>query len=259
MKLASIGFVFEKKNPDGTFKGTLKEFGLIPASFFLKTTDTIGAGPAGRPASHTSEKPSRVKTSAPPHTEKAAPQSPIPSTSPESREESETLVAVSEPIRKIRIKERSQRVSGLSLSSLKAKKAFKAKQAESTEEEDLPNKEFTEAAMQACWAEFVKKLEQEGRKILASSLNTEVPVLHPPHTISLELPNGTMKKEIEREQGELVAFLKKHLNHHGIQIKITVNEETAKRFAYTPEEKYQKLREKNPAIDLLRKEFDLEL
>jgi DNA polymerase-3 subunit gamma/tau len=38
-----------------------------------------------------------------------------------------------------------------------------------------------------------------------------------------------------------------------------VNEATAKKFAFTPEEKYEKLREKNPVIDLLRTEFDLDL
>ncbi len=37
------------------------------------------------------------------------------------------------------------------------------------------------------------------------------------------------------------------------------NEEAVKKFAFTPEEKYQKLREKNPVIDLLRQEFDLSI
>ena len=54
-------------------------------------------------------------------------------------------------------------------------------------------------------------------------------------------------------------FLRKQLNNYSIELKITVNDEIAKKFAYTPEEKYQKLREINPAIDLLRKEFDLDL
>ncbi|MGB5667472.1 MAG: DNA polymerase III subunit gamma/tau, partial [Maribacter sp.] len=75
----------------------------------------------------------------------------------------------------------------------------------------------------------------------------------------IELPNSTMKKEIEREKYDLIEFLKSKLNNHFINLKITVNEEIAKNFAFTPEEKYQKLREKNPAIDILRKEFDLDL
>jgi len=78
-------------------------------------------------------------------------------------------------------------------------------------------------------------------------------------TIWIELPNGTMKKEIEREKFELMEHLRSNLNNHFITLKITVNEEVAKKFVFTPEEKYQKLREKNPAIDLLRKTFDLDL
>ena len=67
-----------------------------------------------------------------------------------------------------------------------------------------------------------------------------------------------MKKEIEREQGPLLAYLKDKLQNYSIELEIHVNEEIAKKFAFTPQEKYEKLREKNPAIDLLRKEFDLD-
>jgi DNA polymerase-3 subunit gamma/tau len=165
----------------------------------------------------------------------------------------------SDPIRKIRIRERTQRVSGLSLSSLKAKKAHQEKQSENLDESNLPHVPFTEEELKKHWADFVKKLDADGRKILASNLSTDLPRLGENSTIFLELPNGTMKKEIEREQGELLTYLRKNLNNFGIQLKITINEESAKRFAFTPAEKYEKLREKNPAIDLLRREFDLEL
>ncbi|NNF19830.1 MAG: DNA polymerase III subunit gamma/tau, partial [Flavobacteriaceae bacterium] len=98
-----------------------------------------------------------------------------------------------------------------------------------------------------------------GRKILASNLNVDLPKLIDQSTIHIEMPNGTMKKEIEREQGDLLRFLREELNNFDISLQITVNETTNTRFAFTPEEKYEKLREKNPAIDLLRQEFDLEL
>jgi DNA polymerase-3 subunit gamma/tau len=68
-----------------------------------------------------------------------------------------------------------------------------------------------------------------------------------------------MKKEVEREQMELLTYLREKLNNYHIALKITVNEEVAKQYAFTPEEKYQKLCEKNPALELLRKTFDLEL
>ena len=105
---------------------------------------------------------------------------------------------------------------------------------------------------------FIQKLEKKGKKILASNLQADVPKLKDDTTICLEFPNGTMKKEVEREQGPLLLYLKEKLQNHSISIHISVNEESAKKYAFTPEEKYEKLKEKNPAVELLRKEFDLD-
>jgi DNA polymerase-3 subunit gamma/tau len=113
--------------------------------------------------------------------------------------------------------------------------------------------------MQKHWADFVRQIDVEGRKILASNLNTDIPKLKEDTTIWIELPNSTMKKEIEREQFDLLEYLRVKLDNYAIKLKITVNETIAKKFAFTPEEKYEKLREKNPAIDILRREFDLDL
>ncbi len=153
-----------------------------------------------------------------------------------------------------------KRISGLSISSLKAKKTHELnKKDKSVDPAKLPRESFTEEEMQKHWADFVKKLDEDGRKILASNLHTDVPKLQDDSVIWIEMPNSTMKKEIEREQFDLMEHLRQKLNNHLIELRITVNEETAKKFAFTPEEKYQKLREKNPAIDILRKEFDLDL
>ncbi len=153
-----------------------------------------------------------------------------------------------------------KRVSGLSLSSLKAKKEHeRTKKEQVVDEKDLPKDPFTEETMRGHWNEFVQQIDKKGQKILASNLATDVPKLLENHTLWIELPNGTMKKEVEREQYDLMVYLRSKLNNHFITLKITVNEETAKKFAFTPEEKYEKLRAKNPAIDLLRQEFDLDL
>ena len=126
-------------------------------------------------------------------------------------------------------------------------------------EDDLPKNAFTEADLQKHWADFVDILDKDGRKILASNLHSDIPQLTENFTIRIELPNDTMKKEVEREKYDLMEYLKQKLNNHFITLKIKVNETTAKKYAFTPQEKYEKLREKNPVIDLLRKEFDLDI
>ena len=257
MKLASINFSPEKKNPDGSGEHFSGLNGLIPASFFRQGQRIKAPAATGireTPSDGIAADESFHNT--PPESEEFRKVQESPG---RSTKDQEAIMEAAGIQKKIRIKERSKRVSGLSLSSLKAKKAHMEKQTGPVDEASLPHEEFTESAMLEYWALFIKRLEDEGRKILASNLRTEKPVLLDLHTIALELPNFTMKKEIEREQGELLGYLRKHLNNYGIQLKISVNEETARRFVYTPAEKYQKLREKNPAIDLLRQEFDLEL
>ncbi len=234
MKLASITFDGEKKNADF----------IIPASFF-----------APKKQNNQIEVPEQVDEKPIPEEKKEVTETaPVsPAAEKESVDPEPTV-----RIKKIQLKSSENRVSGLSLSSIKAKKEHEHIKAPVVHQDDLPKEEFTQEVMEAHWNEFVQHLEDKGRKILASNLQTDVPKLKNDHTIWIELPNSTMKKEVEREQSLMMDYLKQKLNNYSLTLYITVNEAVAKKFAFTPEEKYQKLREKNPAIDMLRKEFDLD-
>jgi DNA polymerase-3 subunit gamma/tau len=67
------------------------------------------------------------------------------------------------------------------------------------------------------------------------------------------------KVELEREFTEFIPYLRKNLHNYDLSIKVIVDEKTEKNFIYTSKEKYERLKEINPAIDLLRKEFDLDI
>ena len=150
-------------------------------------------------------------------------------------------------------------VSGLSLKGLKRKKEILEKQtAEEVDISKLPREPFTEIAMQAAWKDYVARLQKKGEKILASNLETDTPTLEGT-TIHLEFPNETMKIELERAQGGLLEFLKRRLRNYDIVIEITVNETAERKYAYTTREKYEKLKGKNPDLELLRKTFDLDI
>lgn len=245
MKLASITFSGEKKKPDF----------IIPASHFQSNTFK-----------------NEVLTSPP--SEKEVIDTPLPT---KERNESDTTPLVTEKetvektgqetnletaqpkIKKVALDIAPKRISGLSISSLKAKKEHEKSKINTVDTTKLPEEPFEESKMQELWSEFVQQLEASGKKILAANLQADTPKLTDNHTIWIELPNSTMKKEVEREQSLMLNHLKEKLNNYVISLKISVNEETAKKFAFTPEEKYEKLREKNPALDLLRKEFDLDI
>ena len=112
--------------------------------------------------------------------------------------------------------------------------------------------------MQAAWQEFSEEQNEKGEKILASIMQTDTPALMGKN-ICVELPNETMKLELERIQYHLMGFLKERLQNTHIQLKVTVNEKAEKKFAFTAIEKFEKLREKNPLIEKLRSTFDLDV
>ena len=264
MKLASIDFGAEKKNPESiALANNTIEF-IAPAAFYKQTSLT-------RPVNLSKDEPEFIDTIAARDTAIPTPKEIVPITEAIG----DSSVVLSEPVteviaqttvdglvttKPINIKPTAKWVSGLSISSLKAKKQHQINKIEVVlDESTMPKEVFTEEDMKKHWDDFVKKIDDNGRKILASNLSSDKPKLLDETTIWIELPNDTMKKEIEREKFDLMEHLRTKLNNHFIKLKITVNEEVAKKFAFTPEEKYQKLREKNPAIDILRNTFDLDL
>ncbi|MDT0650007.1 DNA polymerase III subunit gamma/tau [Autumnicola edwardsiae] len=151
-----------------------------------------------------------------------------------------------------------EKVSGLSLKSIRAKKEIAAKQQANVPAEKEMTSEFSETQLQLAWNEYVQRLKKSGEKILASILETDLPKLKE-REIIIELPAETMKIDLERAQNKLMGFLKNKLHNSQISLTILVNESSAKKFAFTPIEKYNKLKEKNPLIDKLRSTFDLDV
>ncbi|MGB1211681.1 MAG: DNA polymerase III subunit gamma/tau, partial [Lacinutrix venerupis] len=160
---------------------------------------------------------------------------------------------------KIVLNRETKRTSGLSLKSIRAKKEHEIKQMEVVvDEENLPREAFSQDELTKVWNTFVTKIEAEGKMNLAAILSIDKPTLKGT-TIHLTFPNATNKVEVERQSFDLLQFLRKTLKNYDISLGIDVNEEMQKKFAYTPDEKYEKLKEKNPNIELLRKTFDLDL
>lgn len=160
---------------------------------------------------------------------------------------------------KISLNLSNKRTSGLSLSSIKAKKEHQLRQIDVVvDEENLPTQDFTEKQLIETWNTYIKNLRDKGQHNLASVLSIDTPKLKET-TIHLEFPNATNKLEVERQQYDLLAFIRKTLNNYNINLSITVNEVLEKQYVYTDMDKYEKLKSKNPNIDLLRKTFNLDI
>lgn len=232
MKLASINFDGEKKKTSGF---------IIPAAYFKNknSPEIVVQKQPQQPQtevyrSDESEKSNVVEKPKPEH-----PQKPI-----------------AAPV----LTDVKRQSSGLSLKSIQKKKEHQIKQMDvQIKEEDLPSDAFSEDQMLEFWNAYVDKLEKNGKYNLAAILKIDTPKLTDNFVIQLEFPNSTNKIEVERQQFELLQFLRKSLNNFEIALDISVNEIMEKKYAYTEEDKYKKLKEKNPALETLKQTFNLDL
>ena len=153
----------------------------------------------------------------------------------------------------------ARKVSALSIKSIQKKQEMAQEiMASQPEEKNLPKKDFSEDEMQTAWKDYAQIIEKEGKFNLWSHLTMRQPRLEG-QTIHLEFPNYTIKTEMERTKFDLLQFLRDKLQNHDIDLNITVNEKIEKKYAYSPREKFEKLKEKNPDIERLRQEFDLDI
>ncbi|WP_313113756.1 DNA polymerase III subunit gamma/tau [Aequorivita sediminis] len=152
-----------------------------------------------------------------------------------------------------------RKVSALSLKSIQKKQELKQElKANQPKEEDLPVNVFTEEEMLKYWNKYTKKVEKEGKFNLLSHLTMGTPKLESA-IIHLEFPNHTIKTEVERAKYDLLGYLREKLQNYEIDLDITVNETTEKRYVYSTREKFEKMKEMNPALERLRQEFDLDI
>jgi DNA polymerase-3 subunit gamma/tau len=221
MQIASITFDGEKKKPANY---------IIPATFFQSLS----------PAVKEITKPVQQKVA--------------PSTHQKIEKVEETKPTQNRPI----LQSVQRRSSSLSLKSIHEKKVEK----KSVVEENFDNHPkdiFTEKALQDFWKDYVALLQKKGERSMASIVGTDVPKLESPFKISFTVPNKLMEDQFKKGRPMLLKFLREKLNNYGIKIVVKLNETVEKKFAYTPQEKFNKMKEMNPLLEKLRQTFELDL
>ncbi|NND62919.1 MAG: DNA polymerase III subunit gamma/tau [Flavobacteriaceae bacterium] len=246
MQLASLTFEAEKKKLNNKSL-------VIPPSYFAKVAVPTEKAKVEEPVTEVkSDEPISVSNISEEKLTQpitAIEEQPAPETQPEEVIARPQIVA----------ERNAKKISALSLKSIKKKQEIKRELVASMPtKENLPVKDFTDEQMQDAWKTYAKKIEKEGKYNLLSHLTMGVPKLDG-SLIHLVFPNSTIKVEVERAKHELLNFLRTTLENHEIDLSIEVDEQEVKRYAYTPREKFEKLKEKNPMIETLRKEFDLDV
>lgn len=130
-------------------------------------------------------------------------------------------------------------------------------QNESDDETELLAHSFSQATLEEKWAEFASTVSADF--LLASALTTNKPVLNDDFIIDIEVINKLQADRLTETKSELLAFLRQQLNNKLIQVNVTTTAIETVAKAYSSTDKFSRMAEKNPALLLLKKTFDMEV
>jgi DNA polymerase-3 subunit gamma/tau len=156
------------------------------------------------------------------------------------------------------LKSVKKRSSSLSLKSIDRQKEINEIEVEIVDYSNMPRTEFTDVQILKAWKEYVDNLIKNGKKSIASIMNADSPKVVDSN-IHITLPNKLMQSQLNSQKPRILKVIREKLNNYSIDLIIEVNEIQEKKYAYTPQEKYAKLKEKNPFIAEFRKKLDLDI
>jgi len=120
-------------------------------------------------------------------------------------------------------------------------------------EETFSQHDFTEV-----WMKFANTF-QEKQPNFFITLTARNPELKDEHTIALVVDNAVQLDEVIRRRSEILTFLRKALNNRNIELEVLINTRDEDKKHFSPEDKFKKMAEKNPAINSLKNQLDLEI
>jgi DNA polymerase-3 subunit gamma/tau len=115
-----------------------------------------------------------------------------------------------------------------------------------------------EIKLDASWKKFVEKLSSKPR--LYNALKTSKLSQIDDFKYELLLANNSLEQTLENNKSKIIDFMKKELNNQFFDICFRVKEldETNPENLYTEKDKYKYLLNKNPNLDKLKNDFDLD-
>ncbi len=145
--------------------------------------------------------------------------------------------------------------------TISIKNSKPAEEKETNEEpEDLTNKpadDFTQEQLDKIWHLVAEKYKSD--KNLYITFTRHKPTKGKDHKIEFTVDNKIQKKEIEDRFMEFIPKIKENLNNFHIQMDINVTKIESNQKPYTPQEKFNKMAEKNPALKKLKDQLGLEI
>ncbi len=122
----------------------------------------------------------------------------------------------------------------------------------------FPDNEFTTEEFHEVWASFAEEIREESPRI-SVTLSSVTPELLADKTILLKLDNLTLKESFDDNfRQRLEGHLRRALRNGSIRLQTIVEATDRGEILYSPEQKFNHLAEKNPALRELKRTFNLD-
>lgn len=122
------------------------------------------------------------------------------------------------------------------------------------------NKEqFTEQKLVEVWNKYANKIKADKKESFYSTLTKYQPKLGENFTIHIELENNVQANNVDEEKVEMLGYFKEILKNDYITLEHTITEINDSTILYTNRDKFNRMAEINPAIQLLKDKLDLDI
>lgn len=138
----------------------------------------------------------------------------------------------------------------------------KKKEEEAVAEEDNRNKpadKFGIDDLHKKWTNYANKMKVDGKSSLFATLTKHMPTMAEGHMIEFVIDNAVQEEQLATERLDLMDYLRKELNNYQLNLKTILNKTEQGSALYTTRDKFEKMAEKNPALNKLRDLLKLDL
>jgi DNA polymerase III subunit gamma/tau len=121
----------------------------------------------------------------------------------------------------------------------------------------LPDIDFTQEELEVQWENYLKSAADELPSFV-SALKKYKPVLKDDFLVDFKTDNRIIAND-RLNIANAQAYLKEHLQNQSLRLRATITEKEENQGAYTDEEKFNEMKKKNPALQELKDQLDLEI
>lgn len=121
-----------------------------------------------------------------------------------------------------------------------------------------PDREFTREELMGAWVTFASEIKEESPRI-SVTLSSVSPELLSDGTVILRLDNTTLREAFDQNfKARLEGHLRRTLQNGTLKLQTIVESTERGEILYSPEQKFNHLAARNPALKDLKKTFNLD-